>query len=50
MVDLISVRITLPDVYHQMMESSFSFVKSKRPFLRMALDQVHGLNNKIIQG
>ena len=38
---LISLPITHPDVYHQMMPGSFSFVKSKRLFSRMTLDQVH---------
>ena len=33
-----------------MMQSSFSFAKSKLPFSRMALDQVHEQNNKIIKG
>ena len=32
------------------MQGSFSFTKSKRPFSRMALDQVHEQNNKIIKG
>ena len=48
--DLISLPITHPDVYHQMVQGSFSFAKSKRPFSRMALDQVHEQNNKIIKG
>ena len=33
-----------------MVKGSFSFAKSKRPFSRMALDQVHQQNNKIIKG
>ena len=47
---LILLPITHPDVYHQMMQRSFSFSKSKRPFLCMALDQVHAQKNKIIKG
>ena len=48
--DLTSLPITHPDVYHQMMQGSFSFSKSKRPFLCMALNQVHEQKNKIIKG
>ena len=33
-----------------MIQGSFSFNKSKCPFSRMALDQVHEQNNKIIKG
>ena len=48
--DLISLPITHPDVYQQMLKGFFSFAKTKRPFSRMALDQVHEQNNKIIKG
>ena len=48
--DLISLHITFPGVYQEMMKGSFSFCKTKRPFSRMALDQVHEQNNKIIKG
>ena len=48
--DLISLPIIHPDVYQQMLKEFFSFTKTKRPFSRMALDQVHGQNNKIIKG
>ena len=48
--DLISLPATHPDVYQQMLKGFFSFVKTKRPFSRMALAQVHEQNNKIIKG
>ena len=48
--DPISLPITHPDVYQQMLKGFFSFAKTKRPFSRMALDQVHERNNKIIKG
>ena len=48
--DLISLPTTHPDVYQQMLKGFFSFAKTKRPFSRMALDQVHVQNNKIIKG
>ena len=47
--DLISLPITHPDVYQQMLKGFFSFAKTKRPFSRMALDQVHEQNNEIIK-
>ena len=50
MFDLISLPSTDPDVYQQMLKEVFSFAKTKRPFSRMALDQVHERNNKIIKG
>ena len=50
MFDLISLPITHPDVYQQMLKGFFSFAKTKRPFSRMALDQIHEQNNKIIKG
>ena len=33
-----------------MLNFFFSFAKTKRPFSRMAFDQVHEQNNKIIKG
>ena len=48
--DLLSVPITHPGIYQQMLNGGFSFAKTKRPFSRMALDQVHEQNNKIIKG
>ena len=47
--DLISLPPTHPDVYRQMLKGFFSFAKTKRPFSRMALDQVHEQNNEIIK-
>ena len=48
--DLLSLPVTHPDIHQQMVNGCFSFAKSKRPFSRMALDQVHEQNNKIIKG
>ena len=48
--DLISLPITHPAVYAELMKGFFSFAKTKRPFSRMAFDQVHEQNNKIIKG
>ena len=48
--DLMSLPITHPDVYQQMLKGFFSFAKTKRHFSQMALDQVHEQNNKIIKG
>ena len=48
--DLISLPTTHSDVYQEMLKGFFSFAKTKRPFSRMALDQVHGQNNEIIKG
>ena len=48
--DLISLPTTHPDVYQQMLKGFFSFAKTKRPFSRMALGQIHQENNKIIKG
>ena len=48
-VDLVSLSITHPDEYHQLMQGSFSFAKSKCPFSRMALHQVHEQNNITIK-
>ena len=50
MFDLTSLPITHPDVYHQMIQGSFSFAKSKLLFSMMALDQVQEQNTKIING
>ena len=47
---LISLPTTHPDVYQQMLKGFFSFAKTKRPFSRISLDQVHEQNNKIIKG
>ena len=48
--DLISLPTTHPNVYQQMFKRFFSFAKTKRPFSRKALDQVHEQNNKISKG
>ena len=50
MFGLISLPPTHPDIYQQMLKGFFSFAKTKRPFSRMALDQVHEQNNEIIKG
>ena len=48
--DLISLPITYPDVHEELLKGFFCFAKTKRPFSRMAFDQVHEQNNKIIKG
>ena len=48
--DFISLPTTHPDVCQQMLKGFFSLAKTKRPVLRMALDQIHEQNNKIIKG
>ena len=48
--DLISLPITHPNVYQQMLKGLFNFAKTKRTFSQMALNQVHEQNNKIIKG
>ena len=37
------------NVYQQILKGLFSFVETKRSFLRMSLDQLHEKNNKIIK-
>ena len=44
--DLISLNITRPDIDQRFEKRLFSFSKTKPPFSRMALDQVHEQNNK----
>ena len=46
----ISLPTTCPDVYQQMLKGFFNFAKAKRPFSRMALDQVQEQSNKIAKG
>ena len=47
--NLISLPTTHPAVYQEMLKGFFSFAKTKRPFSRMALDQVYEENYKIIK-
>ena len=47
--DLLSLPITHPGVYQNMIKGCFSFAKSHQ-FSRIALDQVHEQNNKVIKG
>ena len=42
--------ITHPDVYQNMLKGCFSFAMSHHQFSRIALDQVHEQNNKVIKG
>ena len=48
--DLMSLQRRYPEVYHQMLNGFFSFAKTNNPFSRIALDQVHEQNNKVIKG
>ena len=38
-----------PEVYKNLKKGGFSFQKSKNQFSRMALDQVHEQNNRVIK-
>ena len=46
---LLSLPITHPDVYQNTLKGCFSFAKSHHQFSRIALDQVHQQNNKVIK-
>ena len=48
--DLTTLEKANPDLHAEMMKGKFSFQKSQRMFSKMALDQVHEQNNKIIKG
>ena len=48
--DLVNLQELFPDVHAEMMKGNFSFLKTKSQYSRMALDQVHEQNNKIIKG
>ena len=50
MFDHISLPTAHLGAYHQMLKGFSSFAKTKRPFSRMALDQVHEHSDKIIKG
>ena len=48
--DLVNLENRFPDVFGEMMKGHFSFLKTSREFSRIATDQVHEQNNKIIKG
>ena len=48
--DLITMKPRFPDVHKDLNGGCFTFQKTKRPFSRMALDQLHEQNNKTIKG
>ena len=48
--DLVNVEDQYPDVYNEMMKKNFSFLKTGTAYSRIALDQVHEQNNKVIKG
>ena len=48
--DLISLRITAPDVHKKFSEGHFAFQKTLTEFSNMSLDQVHEQNNAYIKG
>ena len=48
--DLAKLSQVCPSAYSEMMKGHFSFQKSRRQFSRMALDQIHQQNNKVIKG
>ena len=47
--DLLTLDVKFPEVYTQMQKGFFSFQKSNREFSRMALDQIHEQNNRVIK-
>ena len=48
--DLMNLEKSDPELYAEMKKGNFSFQKTERQFSRMALDQVHEQNNKVIKG
>ena len=48
--ELASLDKTCPDVFKEFIKGNFSFLKTKTAFSRMALDQLHKQNNKVIKG
>ena len=47
--DLMTMETNHPEVYKNLKKGGFSFQKSKNQFSRMALDQVHEQNNRVIK-
>ena len=48
--DMALLQKACPSVYEQFKDGNFTFLKTKTSFSRMALDQVHEQNNKVIKG
>ena len=48
--DMALLEKTCPSVYDEFKSGNFTFLKTRRSFSRMALDQVHEQNNKVIKG
>ena len=48
--DLMLLQRNCPDIYEQFRLGNFSFLKTCSEYLRIALDQVHEQNNKVIKG
>ena len=48
--DLVTLEHFLPDIYEEMKKGNFSFLKTSTQFSRMAPDQLHKQNNKVIKG
>ena len=48
--DLMLLEVVCPDVYKEFLEGNFSFQKTNSQFSRLATDQIHEQNNKIIKG
>ena len=44
-----TMKVKHPDIYENLKKGFFSFQKSTREFSRMALDQVHEQNNRVIK-
>ena len=48
--DLIILEALCPDVHKKFMAGNFSFQKTNSKFSKLAVDQIHEQNNKIIKG
>ena len=48
--DLMLLEILCPDVHKEFMAGNFSFQKTNSKFSRLAIDQIHEQNNKILKG
>ena len=48
--DLMLLESTCPDVYNEFTKGNFTFQKTNSKFSRLAVDQIHEQNNKVIKG
>ena len=47
--DLMLLQFTMPEVYNEFKKGNFTFQKTNSNFSRVAIDQVHEQNNKVIK-